>query len=239
MKKISTLLLGIMALFLTAPAQISFDQVDLEAWCGSGDHEVMFVVDFDFDPVGTDSAFAWGIHFSGDSISGIEIMDLIALSDPDFSYSGSGFLENISYVSNNQTYTNPNAGWFSIVESGDGGTWAWNSGTGDKVGNGQWFGIVAMDPDTWVAEINVPLLQTGMEKHYAQDVMVYPNPASERLYIELDQEAAVYLRTMSGQTVYSASGRIELIELTNILPGLYVLTMVTEDETTSKKIVVK
>ncbi|MBN3036147.1 MAG: T9SS type A sorting domain-containing protein [Bacteroidales bacterium] len=238
MKKFITLLLSNVVLVLWASAQISFDQVDVEAWLGSGEHEVMFVVDFDSDPIGADSAFAWGIHFDSDSISGVGIMDLIAQSDSNFSYSGGTFLDNISYTVNNQTFTNPNAGWFSILESGNGETWVWNSGTGDHVGTGQWFGIVVMDPDTWEAEINVPLLETGIEKLYTHDVKVYPNPADEKLYIDPEREAKVYLMKLSGQTVYSASGRIETIDVTDISPGFYVLTIVTDDRTTSKKIVV-
>jgi hypothetical protein len=200
----------------------------------------MFVVDFDSDPIGTDSAFAWGIRFETDSISGHEIMDLIAQSNSDFTFdAGGGFLTNIYYTTNGQTFANPNAGWFSILEAADGITWAWNNGLGDNVGNGQWLGIVAMDPDTWEAVINVPLLPTGVKNHYAPEVMVYPNPVAEKLHIDLDQEASLHLMNLSGQTVYSSSGKIESIDVTNLPPGLYILMILTDDQTASKKIMVK
>ncbi|MBN2172998.1 MAG: T9SS type A sorting domain-containing protein [Bacteroidales bacterium] len=239
MKKIIALLLVVTGFAMISMAQISFDEVAVDAWYGSGDHEVMFVVDFDSDPIGVDSAFAWGIKFDIDSISGVEIMDLIALLNPNFSYSGTGFLDNISYTTNGQNYTNPNAGWFSILESNDGETWAWNSGIHDNVGNAQWFGIVVMNPDTWEAEINVPLLETGIENLHAYDVNVFPNPASERLYIDWDQEATVNLMNLSGQTVYSSSGRINIIDVTNFSPGFYVLTIVVDAKTSIQKVMVK
>ncbi|MEZ5196244.1 MAG: T9SS type A sorting domain-containing protein [Bacteroidales bacterium] len=239
MKKISTLLFFMSLLAIYVHAQINFNQVNVEDWIGTGPNEVMFVVDFDSDSVGVESAFAWGIHFENDSISGVQIIELIAQSNPDFIYSGAGFLDNISYTSSGQTYTNPNTGWFSILESFDGETWAWNSGISDNVGNGQWFGIVVMNPDTWEAEINVPLLETGIENLYTCDIKVYPNPATERLYFGLDQEASIQLMNLAGQMVYSSTGRIESIDVSGIPKGLYVLAIVSDNQISSKKVMVK
>lgn len=239
MKKSSTFLLSILALVFSASAQISFDQVAVEAWYGTGTNEVMFVVDFDSDAIGTDSTFAWRISFDEDSITGVNIMDLISQSNPDFSFNGTVFLDNITYTTNGQSYTNPNAGWFSLIESNDGESWEWNSGISDNVGNGQWFGIVVMDPDTWEAEINVPLLETSVENRLAFEVNVYPNPASERLYIDLHQKASIQLMNLSGQVVYSSSVSIGSIDVSNFPRGLYVLTIVTDVQTSSKKIMVK
>jgi hypothetical protein len=215
---------------------IAFEEVGFETWYGNGENEVMFVVDFDSDPIGTDSAFAWGIRFEADSLSGQEILDLIAQSNSDFTFdAGGGFLNNINYTTNGQTFTNPNAGWFSSLEAMDGVSWAWNNGLSDNVGNGQWFGIVAMDPNTFEAVINVPLLFTDVKNHYVLDVKVYPNPASEKLHIHGAQEASVHLMNLSGQTVYSSSGKIESIDVTNLQPGLYVLTIYSGDQTTNNE----
>ena len=239
MKILSTIFLSLQMIALNSTAQITFEEVDCEAWIGAGSNETMFVVDFDSDSVGTDSTFAWGIRFESDSVSGMEIMDLIDQSDPDFSYTGGTFLDNISYTANNQTYTNPNTGWFSIVESSDGEAWAWNTGIGDNVGNGQWFGIVVMDPDTWEAEINVPLLETGVGELDAHNVKIYPNPASEKLNIDTPGHAKILVMNTYGRVIYRTFGKKESLDLTNRTPGLYVVTVVYKDRTINKKILVQ
>jgi hypothetical protein len=240
MKKIGTFLFFAMVVPMIVMAQISFDEVNAEGWVGVGTNEAMFVVDFDADPIGTDSAFAWGVRFDDDYITGDEILTLIAQSNENFIWSsGGGFLNNISYNSNNQNYTNPNLGWFSILESPDGENWVWNSGIGDSVGDGQWFGIVVMNPDTYEAEINVPLIQTAISKSYIAAVKIYPNPATDFLSVNLADVSGIVMTNMSGQVVFRSDSKIELIDVSEFEPGLYTISIFKSDVRITKKIMVK
>lgn len=240
MKKISTLLLFALLIASYSIAQINFNQVNVEDWVGNGPNEVLFIVDFDSDPFGVDSTFAWGIRFEEDSISGNEMLSLIAQADDNFTYEMLGiFLDNINYFTNNQNYTNPNSGWFSIVESNDGQNWEWNSGISDNIANGQWFGIVAMDDVSWEAEINVPLITSIEHINLTNTIEVYPNPATSQLTIKLLDPSQVILTDLYGHVMHQGFSDFERIDLENFNAGMYVLTVVNGNSTISRKVIVK
>jgi len=240
MKKTSTLLFVAVLTAFCSMAQISFNEVNVEDWIGSGPNEAMFIVDFDSDPIGTDSAFAWGINFEGDSISGDAILSMIAEADENFTYTMNGiFLDNINYFTNNQNYTNPNSGWFSIFESNDGSVWNWNSGIADNIAHGQWFGIVVMNTETWEAEINVPILTYTNSLSMSEKFEVFPNPAFDHINIKSTVQGNIIISNLSGQIVYQGSSDFEEIDLSYFNSGMYVLTLVTENSTVVRKILVK
>lgn len=240
MKKTSTLLFVAVLTALCSMAQISFNEVNVEDWIGSGPNEAMFIVDFDSDPIGTDSAFAWGINFEGDSISGDAILSMIAEADENFTYTMNGnFLDNINYFTNNQNYTNPNSGWFSILESTDGITWNWNNGLSDNIANNQWFGIVVMNEETWEAEINVPLLTFIENENLVKSFEVYPNPASHQLNIKMSNPAQIMITDLNGQIVYETFSAFEKIDLSDFQAGMYLVTVVQANSISYEKIVVK
>ena len=229
-----------MLIVLGLKAQINFDEVAIENWVGSGSNEAMFILDFDSDPVGMDSAFAWGIQFDGDSISGDEILSLIAQDDDNFSFTMSGgFLSNINYYYSNLNYTNPNDGWFSILESNDGSVWEWNNGIADNIADGQWFGIVAMNTETWEAEINVPVLTSTNPPSMYDEFEIFPNPATDQINIKSELRGNIQITNLSGQIVYKGSSEFEKIDLSDFNSGMYVLTLETDNSTIVKKIVVK
>ena len=240
MKKNTTFLLFTLLIAISLKAQINFDDVAIENWIGSGPNEAMFIIDFDSDPIGTDSAFAWGINFEGDSISGDAILSMIAEADENLTYTMNGiFLDNINYFTNNQNYTNPNSGWFSILESNDGSVWNWNSGIADNIADGHWFGIVVMNTQTWEAEINVPLLTSTKQLSMISELEVFPNPASDQINIKTSVKGNIMITNLSGQIVYQGSSDFEEIDLSYFISGMYVLTLVTENSTVVEKILVK
>jgi hypothetical protein len=203
MKKNYTILFVVMLFAFHANSQIGFDEVNVESWVGNGSNQAMFVVDFGSSPMGSDSAFAWGVNFDSDSINGFEILSLINENNTEFTFSTSGgFLSNITYNSNGIAFTNPNDGWFSILESEDGEDWLWNLGIYDNIGNGQWYGMVAMNIVTYEAEINVPLLTSVKNNLFSQSIEVFPNPSSDKFIVNLPQKALVILTNFSGQVLY-------------------------------------
>ncbi len=228
------------AITLQSMAQIGFNEVNVEGWVGTGQNEAMFVVDFDSDPVGMDSTFAWGINFEGDSINGEEILSLIAQSNSNFSYTLLGvFLNNIVYEKNGQAYTNPNSGWFSIIESANGENWEWNMGISDNIGNGQWYGMVAMNTETWEAEINVPILTNVHDLLVAETFNVYPNPANDQLNIKLSEPAKIIITNYTGQVVFENYSKAETIDVSYLDSGMYIITILQSNSTKSQKVIIR
>ena len=89
MRKIFTLafLMGIFGLFTTnlfAQEDATIDPADIRFWIGEGDHEVVFIVNWN-EP---DTALAWGYRFSEESVTVEHMMDDIAAADYRFSYDG-------------------------------------------------------------------------------------------------------------------------------------------------------
>jgi len=240
MKKNYSILLVVTLFALNAISQIGFDEVKLEGWVGNGSNQAMFIVDFGSSPVGSDSAFAWGVNFESDSINGDEILAMIEENNPEFTYStGGGFLSNIAYNSNGITYTNPNEGWFSILESEDGENWLWNLGIYDNVGNSQWYGMVAMNTVTYEAEINVPLLTSVENNLFSQSIEVYPNPASGLFTVSLAKKVHIILTNSSGKVIDEAYSEDEIFDVSELSPGLYILNFVSDDNIESRKLIVK
>lgn len=220
--------------------QVGFDEVNVEGWVGTGQNEVMFIVDFDSDPVGMDSTFAWGINFESDSINGEEILSLIAQSNTDFTYTvGGPFLDNIAYQKNGQSYTNPNSGWFSILESADGENWEWNMGISDNIGNGQWYGMVAMNTVTYEAEINVPILTSIRDFAIAETVYVYPNPATDKLNIKLSEPSKISFANFAGQIVFETFSEAEILDVSSLEPGMYFITVFVANSAVTQKVIIK
>lgn len=240
MKQKFTWLIASSLSVMSTYAQIGFEEVNVEDWVGSGAKQAMFVVDFGSSPIGSDSAFAWGVNFETDSINGAEILAMIDDANSDFSFTTSGgFLANIFYTSEGQTYSNPNEGWFSILESNDGEYWEWNLGIFDNIGDGQWYGIVAMNTLTYEAEINVPLLTYNNEPFSNSPILVYPNPATDKLMIDLSEEANILMMNWTGKVVFEDKSKILIIDISDFSPGLYVVKFVYNNNTYSRKIIIQ
>ncbi len=240
MKRVFTILTCALLLTINAIGQIGFNEVDIEGWVGNGSNEIMFVVDFDSDPIGADSAFAWGVKFSTDSINGTDILSLIAEEYENFTYDIGGiFLNNINYTTNNQMYTNPNAGWFSILESTDGENWVWNTGIMDNVGNGQWLGIVVMNTVSYEAEINVPLIPSGINNTLDQLVNMFPNPATDYVQVELPFQAEIELVDQTGKTLQRSFTNTKKFDISHLPSGLYVVKVTEGNSTVAKKLIFK
>ena len=79
--------MGIFGLFTTnlfAQEDATIDPADIRFWIGEGDHEVVFIVNWN-EP---DTALAWGYRFSEESVTVEHMMDDIAAADYRFSYDG-------------------------------------------------------------------------------------------------------------------------------------------------------
>jgi hypothetical protein len=232
------LVIGLIASnYLTA--QISFGDVYVQGQIGSGAHEAMFVLDYDSDPVGEDSTFAWLIKFDTDSVCGDSILSWISQTDANFTYDmGGGFLNNINYTFNSILYTNPNTGWFSMLESTDGTNWNWNNGISDKVADQEWFGIVAMNTTTYEAEINVPVT-VGINDIENNSVSIYPNPAIDYIYVKYSQNASIEVMNMNGKILLENLQTDERIDLSSLESGAYIIKIIQNNITSYNKLIIK
>ena len=69
-------------------------------WVGTGNNQVVMAVNW------ADTALAWGVNFSTDSITSQDVLDIIAANDPRFSWTtGSYGLGNITFTENGTTLT--------------------------------------------------------------------------------------------------------------------------------------
>jgi hypothetical protein len=91
-------------LFAASGWAYQIEDVRVEWWTGTGSHTALLVVDFGRDNGQSDS-FAFGYHFSQDSITGRALLDGIQAANRGFSYAApGGFLTDITYVKNGVTY---------------------------------------------------------------------------------------------------------------------------------------
>jgi len=241
-KKIFLIAIAAMSLLnVTTKAQtIPFTSVVVEQTIGTGNNQLVFVIDFDSDTIGTDSSFAWIINYSCDSLTGDSILKRIDQENVDFTVDiASGFLNNITYLKNTVTYTNPNIGWFSILESEDGENWHWNTGgINDSVGNTDWLGIVVMDTATFQSDINVPLNPSSI--YAAQDISklnVYPNPATD--YITIEQAGILRIFSMNGKEIWNDKVQTGNFNLSFLSKGIYQLMLINEEKIATTKLIIQ
>lgn len=99
------------------------------------------------------------------------------------------------------------------------------------------------------AELNSLLVNAGFVDYHDGDLMVFPNPASNRLTVLYPgvpcEICTIEIRTITGQLVYSEisedvslSGGIT-IDTHNLLSGHYILRVVFGDKTKTRKIVIQ
>lgn len=226
---------------ITTKAQtIPFTSVVVEQTIGTGNNQLAFVVDFDSDTIGTDSSFAWIINYSSDSLTVDSVLKRIDQENVNFTVDIiSGFLNNITYQKNTVTYTNPNIGWFSILESEDGENWHWNTGgINDSVGNTDWIGIVVMDTATYQADINIPLNSSSIcAAQNISKLHLYPNPATD--YITIEQAGVLRIFSMNGKEILNNQVQAGNFNISFLSKGIYQLMLINEEETAITKLIIQ
>ncbi len=140
----------LVALACTAGAY-DLEQVDVEAWVGSGANTVLWVVDF-WPGDGNHNSFAFGYRFDAPSITGMELLDALQAANIGLSYAEGeweGYITDIWYVRAGITYhtaDNWPAWYWGYWVSGDlGESWEYSwVGAGDRV-------LFDGDTDGWLA----------------------------------------------------------------------------------------
>lgn len=119
----------------------SFGQItadDVKYYIGEGQNTAYLVVDFKDNT--DDRSYVWGVRFDENNpINGIEMLELLAAEEPNFSFEQSGgFLDQIAFNSHD-SYEQPYDYW-SLWTSMDGNDWNMAGWMTSDLIDGMWFG---------------------------------------------------------------------------------------------------
>ena len=103
---------------------ISFPASDIQFWTGTGTNQATYILAWDDDPSGNDTALVWGVRWNG-TATATTLLDTIAAYDTRFTYTLSGSL--MTDMSFNDGTINPGSsmnGW-CYYHNGSWGMYAW------------------------------------------------------------------------------------------------------------------
>ena len=224
---------------IPVPEEATIDFSEILFWVGTGSNEAVMAVNW------ADTALAWGYRWNG-TATVADMMTDIAAADPRFSYTASGFLDDINYIDTAAGMTAPlgitpgnwwgstnngfmDAGLGQTLNNGDFEKWADPAAgvivdsTYDETYNYWWYTYVY--PMT-ITPVTVPdTTHDGINDHEISRVYAYPNPCTNTLYIINENAERVALYDMNGKLLEVADSRETQITLNmqQYPAGLYLL----------------
>jgi hypothetical protein len=86
-------------------------------------------------------------------------------------------------------------------------------------------------------------LSTGVSESIEMDINIYPNPATDKLWIEggvADQTSRISIFDLSGKVLVSekVNGRKQELVVSHLSPGIYLLQFQEEEATLTRKFIV-
>lgn len=214
------------------------DFTEILYWIGEGENEVVLCVNWNEPNI----ALAWGYRFNGESVTVETVMDAIAATDGRFSYIGSdGWLSDIIFNDYVNHYALVGAYWMYNVN----GNAAWYGYNEQTVINGdfiKWGDVsCATEIAQWTYVWEQPVLPVtvwnDVEEVEASALSVYPNPASETLYVNSENVELVEIYDMTGRKVLATP--LNVVDLRGIEAGVYFVTVRADNATKTTKLVVK
>ena len=220
------------------------DPSEILYWIGEGENEVVFAVNF-ADP--EDVCYAWGYRFAGESVTIKDMMTAIAEADLRFAYNdepspwGGMSLTDITFNYNEVHYelvgynamfnVNAVAPWFTFDE-----VTVFN---GDFVKWGDYTIATEIAQWTYVWETPVQPVTAyeSVEEVEAATLSVYPNPATEVLYVNAENVNLVQIYDMTGRNVLTTTEMT--VDLRGLEAGVYFVTVRSENAAKTTKVVVK
>ena len=224
--------------------EATIDPSEILYWIGEGDNEVVFAVNF-AEP--EDVCYAWGYRFAGESVTIKDMMTAIAEADLRFAYNdepspwGGMSLTDITFNYNEVHYelvgynamfnVNAVAPWFTFDE-----VTVFN---GDFVKWGDYTIATEIAQWTYVWETPVQPVTAyeSVEEVEAATLSVYPNPATEVLYVNAENLKSVDIFDMTGRNIFTTT--LSVIDLSDVEAGIYFVTVRTENAAKTIKLVVK
>lgn len=205
-------------------------------WVGEGSNQMIFVVNW------ADTSLAWGYKFSTETVTLSTVMNDIAAADNRITFSGEGFLSDITFNDGTVNLAITPGNWWEqklngeygdgmnqIIHNGDLNIWA-DPAAGVQVGVTDWGGGYTSPKYAYPMTIHpVSVPQTdAIREASAVSVSIYPNPASVRFNVVcggLDNDTEAVLYDMTGRKVYSQTvnaGTTSIsVETSNLANGVY------------------
>jgi len=220
------------------------DPSEIVYWIGEGENEVVFSVNF-AEP--EDVCFAWGYRFAGESVTIKDMMTAIAAVDLRFAYNdepspwGGMSLTDLTFNYNEVHYElvgynamynlNGVAPWLTFDEQ--------TVVNGDFVKWGDYTIATEIAQWTYVWETPVqPVTEYfSVEEVDASYMTVYPNPATETLYVNAENVQSVEIYDMTGRNVMTST--MSVVDLRGVEAGVYFVTVKAGNATKTTKLVVK
>ena len=217
---------------------------DIQYWIGEGDNEVIFAVNF-ADP--EDVCFAWGYRFADESVTVKDMMEAIAEVDLRFSFTGEPsswggmMLTDISFDYERAHYNL--SGYNAMYNlNGEQSLYTFDEQTvvnGDFVKWGDY--TVGTEIGYWIFVWETPVqpvtAYNSVSEIEASAMSVFPNPATDRLYVNAENLNYVEIFDMTGRSVMTST--MNVIDLSNVEAGVYFVTVRSENAAKTIKLVVK
>lgn len=214
------------------------DPSEIVYWIGEGENEAVFCVNWNEPNV----ALAWGYRFSGESVTVENVMDAIAEADGRFSYEGAGGMVNeITFDEYDTHYALAGMWWLYNIN----GYMAWYGYNEQTVVNGDFikFGDescateIAQWTYVWTTPVQPVTIWNAVEEVEASALSVYPNPASEVLYVNAENVISVEIYDILGHNVLTSTE--SYIELRGLEAGIYFVKVRSDNAIKTTKLVVK
>ena len=224
--------------------EATISAADIEYWIGEGENEVVFAVNF-ADP--TDVCFAWGYRFSTESVTIKEMMQAIAAVDLRFAFTdepsswGGMMLIDLSFDYERTHYDL--SGYNAMYNVN--GLQSWYTFDAQTVVNGDFvkWGDYTIGTEiaawtyVWETPVQPVTAYNSVSELEASAMSVYPNPATDRLYVNVENLKDVEIFDMTGRSVMTST--MNVIDLSDMAAGIYFVTMRSENAAKTVKLVVR
>lgn len=213
------------------------DPSEILYWIGEGENEVVFCVNWNEPNI----ALAWGFRFDGDYT--VEtMMNTIENMDYRFSYeTGDWGVTNIIFDDGDVHYSLVGDYWMYNIN----GSMAMLGFDQQPIINGdfiKWGDIscateIAQWTYVWTQPVQPVSVYDNVNELEAATLSVYPNPATDRLYVDAENLQRVEIYDMAGRIVLTSVASV--IDLNDVETGVYFVTVRTENAVKTAKLVVK
>ena len=213
------------------------DASEILYWIGEGENEVVFCVNWNEPNI----ALAWGFRFDGDYT--VEtMMNTIENMDYRFSYeTGDWGVTNIIFDDGDVHYSLVGDYWMYNIN----GSMAMLGFDQQPIINGdfiKWGDIscateIAQWTYVWTQPVQPVSVYDNVNELEAATLSVYPNPATDRLYVNAENLQRVEIYDMAGRIVMTSVTPV--VDLNGVEAGIYFVTVRTDNAAKTTKLVVK
>ena len=224
--------------------EATIDPSEILYWIGEGENEAIFAVNF-ADP--EDVCFAWGYRFDGESVTIKEMMEAIAAVDQRFAFNdepsswGGYMLTDLTFDYNEVHYDL--SGYNAMYNVN--GVQSWYTFDEQTVVNGDFvkWGDYTIGTEiaawtyVWETPVQPVSVYSSVNEMAATTMSVYPNPATDRLFVDAENLQRVEMYDILGHNVLTTTNNV--VDLSGLEAGVYFVTVRTEGATKTTKLVVK